>query len=172
MKILVFSDSHGGTAYIRAALAAHRGSTDLVYFLGDGIRDITDVLADFPEIPRVIVTGNCDSALTLAACGIDAPTEDVRCADGLRVLALHGHTARVKWGYDPLIYRASEVRADIVLFGHTHIPENRFVNDPDGTARRILLFNPGSVGTGMTHSYGVIYVVGGQISADHGYAKL
>ena len=171
MKILVFSDSHGGAAYIREALAAHRGSTDIVYFLGDGIRDITDVLADFPEIPRVIVSGNCDSALALAACGTDAPAEDVRTVDGLRVLAMHGHTARVKWGYDPLIYRASEVQADIVLFGHTHIPENRFVNDPNGTARRILLFNPGSVGTGMTHSYGVIYVVGGQISADHGYVK-
>lgn len=172
MKILVFSDSHGNPACIRAALDAHRGSTDLVFFLGDGVRDITDVLADFPEIPRVIVAGNCDSPLTLAACGIDAPTEEIRTVDGLKILAMHGHTARVKWGYDSLIYRASEVGADIVLFGHTHLPENHFVNDPGGVARRILLFNPGSIGTGMTHSYGVIYVIGGQISADHGYARL
>ena len=170
MKILVFSDSHGKASYVRAALNAHRGTTDALYFLGDGIRDITDVLADFPEVPAVILAGNCDSAMTIAACGIDAPTEDTRVLGGLRILAMHGHTAQVKWGYDALTYRASEVRADIALFGHTHIPENSFVSDPDGTERRILLFNPGSIGQSTAHTYGVIYIVGGQISAAHGYA--
>lgn len=172
MKILVFSDSHGSPLYIRAALNAHRGTTDAVYFLGDGIRDITEVLRDFPEIPSVIVAGNCDSALAFAACGVDAPLEDTRTLDGMKILALHGHTARVKWGYDALVYRASEVGADIVFFGHTHIPENRFISDPANGTRRILLFNPGSVGQSTAHSYGVLYVVGGQISASHGYAKL
>ncbi len=171
MKILVFSDSHGNPAYIRAALRAHSGTADLLYFLGDGIRDIADVLKDFPEIPRVIVSGNNDSALAAAAAGIDAPAEDIRTMDGVKILALHGHNARVKWGNDALIYHASEVGADLVLFGHTHIPENITVNAPFGNARRIHLFNPGSVGLSMDHPYGVIYVIGGRISADHGTAR-
>ncbi len=168
MKILVFSDSHGNPEAIRAALRAHGGTADLLYFLGDGVRDIADVLADYPEIPRVILSGNNDSALAAAAAGIEMQVEDVRTVDGVKILALHGHTVRVKWGYDALLYRAEEVGADLVLFGHTHVPENTAVNGLGDTARRIHLFNPGSVGLSMTHPYGVIYVIDGKISADHG----
>jgi len=172
MKILVFSDSHGGPAYIRAALNAHRGDTDAVYFLGDGIRDIAEVMQDYPGLPFIVTAGNCDSAAAVAASGIAAEAEDVRTLDGVKILALHGHTVDVKFSYDRLLYRATEVGADLVLFGHTHIQENRSENAVFGTARRIHLFNPGSVGTGFLHSYGVIYVIGGRISADHGRAVL
>ncbi len=172
MKILVFSDSHGSPDYIRAALRAHGGTADLLYFLGDGVRDIAAVLEEYPHIPRVILSGNNDSALAAAAAGIAVQTEDIRTVEGVKIFALHGHTARVKWGYDIMICRASELEADLILFGHTHVPENTSVNAPFGISRRIHLFNPGSVGLSMTHPYGVIYVIDGKISADHGTASL
>ena len=171
MKILVFSDSHGDSASLRRALAQHRGTADAVVFLGDGAADMASAILDAPEAARCILAGNCDSRYALAAAGIDAQSEAVLNFGGLRFLALHGHTRRVKYGYESLLMRASEVQADAVLFGHTHIPENEFVPDPMFPERRILLFNPGSIGMTLTHPYGVINVVNGEISADHGHAE-
>lgn len=172
MKILVFSDSHGDSAYMRAALRAHRGDTDLVYFLGDGIRDFANAMADFPSTPHIVISGNNDSAIAAVAAGMEAVSRDARTIDGVRILAVHGHSERVKWGHESLICKAAETGADLVLFGHTHTPENRCVTVPFESERRIHLFNPGAVGPSLAHTYGVIYVISGKISADHGYAKL
>ena len=170
MKMLVFSDSHGQTAPIRRAIEAHRTDVDLLYFLGDGVRDICNVLEEYPAIPAVIVRGNCDSPLVISACGIHADEEDLRTLDGVRILAMHGHTAGVKYGGEDLLFRAAKADAAIALYGHTHTPENRSVRAPFGTHERILFFNPGSIGQDPTHPYGVIYIVNGQVSADHGRA--
>lgn len=168
MKILVFSDSHGHAEYLRAALAAHR-TADAAVFLGDGASDAAAAFSDFPHIPHCILAGNCDSRLALSAAGIDAQQQALLNFGGLRFLALHGHTAHVKSGYGGLLRLASDSGADAVLFGHTHIPENSFIPAPSGLERRLLLFNPGSIGLSDSHSYGVIHVVDGQISAAHGY---
>ncbi|MEG0145820.1 MAG: metallophosphoesterase family protein, partial [Clostridia bacterium] len=50
----------------------------------------------------------------------------------------HGNTYRVKQGLLMLAYGAREVGADIVLYGHTHIPSV----DRDGP---LLLINPGAL---------------------------
>lgn len=170
MKILVFSDSHGAPHYIRAALRQHGESADAVIFLGDGALDANTVFREFPDIPAYILRGNCDSALRLAACGIDAPEEEVISLGGVRFLALHGHTVHVKSGFGHAILHAAEKQADVLLFGHTHIPENRSVVYPDDPEHRLLLFNPGSVGMSQNHSYGVIHAIDGRISAGHGSA--
>ena len=52
-----------------------------------------------------------------------------------KILLTHGHRYRVKYGYDRLLSRAKEISADIVVFGHTHVPENTYIDN-------ILLFNP------------------------------
>lgn len=170
MKILVFSDSHGAGHYIRAAIRSHEGQADALVFLGDGAADAHAVFREFPDIPSYIVRGNCDSALRLSAEGIDAPEEEILYVGGLRFLALHGHTAHVKSGYGQVLLHASKMQVDGVLFGHTHIPENRSVPDPKNPESRILLFNPGSVGMSREHSFGVIHIVDGKISAGHGHA--
>ena len=167
MKILVFSDSHGRPDCIRRAITAHQTDTDLICFLGDGVRDICEVLADFPAIPAVILQGNCDSPLACSACGIEAPEEEVRTLDGVKILMMHGHTAGVKYGPEDLLCRASKAGAAIALYGHTHTPENQSYRAAFGPNERILLFNPGSIGH-YPHSYGVIYIVNGQFSAAHG----
>ena len=170
MKILVFSDSHGAPAYIRTALRQHAGDVDAAVFLGDGVIDAANVFREFPDIPNYIVRGNCDSALRLSACGIDAPEEDVITLGGLRFLLLHGHTAQAKSGYGQMLLLAEKRQVNVVLFGHTHVPENRSVIAPSDPEKRILLFNPGSVGMSQNHSYGVIHVIDGKISAGHGSA--
>ena len=170
MKILVFSDSHGAPAYIRTALRQHEGQADAVVFLGDGVLDAAAVWEEYPDIPAYMVRGNCDSALRLIANGIDAPEEDVITLGGLRFLILHGHTAGAKSGYGQMLLLAEKHRADGVLFGHTHMPESRSVPAPGDPDRRIFLFNPGSVGMSQDHSYGVIHIVDGLISAGHGSA--
>ena len=77
MKILVFSDSHGSPSYIRTALRQHGGQADALLFLGDGVLDAVTVFSEYPDILSYTVRGNCDSALRLAAGGIDAPEEEV-----------------------------------------------------------------------------------------------
>ena len=171
MKILVFSDSHGAPSYIRAAMKAHRDA-DAAVFLGDGAADAASVFADFPAVPHCILRGNCDSALALRAHGLDAEEEVVLNFGGVRFLCLHGHTRGAKSGYGRMILRAAEVEADAVLFGHTHMPENDYTHSPADPSRRILLFNPGSVGLSYNHTYGVINIVGGMISAGHGRADV
>ena len=170
MKILIFSDSHGAPSYIRTAMAAHRDAEAAV-FLGDGAADAADVFADFPAVPHCILRGNCDSSLSLSARGLDAAEETVLDFGGLRFFCLHGHTRGAKSGCGRMLLRASELHADAVFFGHTHIPENDWAHDPADPSRRILFFNPGSIGMSYDHSYGVLHIVNGMISAGHGRAK-
>lgn len=170
MKILVFSDSHGGARYISAALAAHRGTADVVVHLGDGVADMLRALEEYPELPRILLRGNCDLSTDLFGSSMPILQENLQTLDGLRFLMLHGHTARVKYGYESMIERASALQADVVLFGHTHIPESGFVPDPNQSGKRIYLFNPGSIGNGA-HPYGVLYAMDGQISAGLGHVE-
>lgn len=170
MKFLVFSDSHGGKRYISAALAAHRNTVDAAIFLGDGISDMLYAMEEYPALPHILIRGNCDSAYASVGSNTPVLQENLQTLEGVRFWMLHGHTARVKYGYETLLARAAELEADAVLFGHTHIPENTSVVNPVHPEKRILLLNPGSIGTGTSHSYGVVYVIQGKISAGHGYA--
>ena len=42
MKCLVFSDSHGDTAYIKRAILKNKDA-EVLFFLGDGLYDIDEV---------------------------------------------------------------------------------------------------------------------------------
>jgi len=44
----------------------------------------------------------------------------------------------VKWGYDRIAYYGQEKEADILLFGHTHVPFMDYYG-------KMLLLNPGSI---------------------------
>ena len=67
-----------------------------------------------------------------------------------------------------LLLLAQKHGVDGILFGHTHVPESRSVPSPWDPEKNVFLFNPGSVGRSQNHSYGVIHIVNGQISAGHG----
>ena len=142
MRILVVSDSHGDTATLRRVLLAQT-SAEVVFFLGDGERDIEAVRPDFPQKQFVCVSGNCDFAPLY-------PTQECRLLCGKKIIACHGHTFGVKGGWERYLAYARKIGADLALFGHTHQALARY---EDG----IYLMNPGSL-RGYGGTYGLIDV--------------
>lgn len=132
MKILVISDSHGRVAALREAVQA-QPHAEMILFLGDGDREI-DLLRNElpPDRTLYTVRGNND-------WGSDAPDERIVEVCGVRILMMHGHKYHVKWGVDEAIAAACVQDAQVLLFGHTHVPLNTY---RDG----IHILNPGSVG--------------------------
>ena len=116
MKILVFSDSHSNSHRIKEAIDLHHAKCDCVIFLGDGIRDIEYIKEQYPQIPFFIVKGNCDFFAK------DFEEEKLLCLENFKIFITHGHLYGAKSGYGRLAYRARELGADAVFFGHTHIP--------------------------------------------------
>lgn len=58
-------------------------------------------------------------------------------AKNIKILFSHGHTFGVKYSLDRIYYKAKEIGAKIVLFGHTHC---RYYSYEDG----VHILNPGS----------------------------
>ena len=83
------------------------------------------------------VPGNCD----WGSC--DQP-ERLLEIGGVRIFALHGHTRNVKRSPMAAMYAAKEYGAQVLLFGHTHVP----LVDNDGS---LLTLNPGAAGTRCAH---------------------
>ena len=138
MRILVVSDSHGDVFGLREAIEAQPKARMIVH-LGDGERDMDALSHLFEEIKVVQVRGNTD-------LGVFAPNTCVETVEGKRVYCTHGDRENVKGGTDKLKRIARGEKADIVLFGHTHVPKNEY---KDG----LYIFNPGSIKQG---SYGVV----------------
>lgn len=134
MKYLVLSDSHGNVDNMVRAVELVKPQG--IIHLGDGWRDVEELRELFPSLPLEQVPGNCDFG---------------------RFEALeHGHTLGVKTGLLRAQYRALEMNADILLFGHTHVP---LVD----AASRPMMMNPGSIGDPRRPTYGVLEFRDGQI---------
>ena len=156
LKLLVFSDTHGHESYIERAIKAHGEKADALIFLGDGILGANEVFAGYPHIPHVCVRGNCD---VYATGEVDEALVDM---GGIKILCMHGHKYSVKSTLVRATYRALEREADMVLFGHTHVPEEK-------REMGVVLFNPGSLGRGYPErTYGVVEIVDGEIVCGHG----
>ena len=147
MKYLVLSDSHGNVD--KMARAVEREKPDGIIHLGDCWRDAEELHELFPHLPLEQVPGNCDF-------GRFEALERVLILDDHRVLIAHGHTMGVKTGLLRAQYRALEQNADLLLFGHTHVPL------VDASARPMLL-NPGSIGDVRRPTYGVLEFRDGKI---------
>jgi putative phosphoesterase len=139
MKILVFSDTHGDKSKIQQAMLSH-SNADVIVHCGDGENDLEAMKGMFPYKAYYNVRGNCDFCSSL-----DPVLEFT--LEGKKFMVTHGHLYNVKWGTQNLIYSALEKKVDIVLYGHTHIPENEYI---DG----LYVMNPGSC-----HGYGATYGV-------------
>jgi len=138
MRILVLSDSHERVSLLELAIAAQPAAQHL-FFLGDGLADIDSAAALFPKVSVFKVCGNCDFSG-------NAPLEGLETLGGKRIFFTHGHRLAVKLADAVLAQTAAAQRADIVLYGHTHVPVHRFENG-------IHFFNPGALKDGR---YGVI----------------
>ena len=149
MKILVMSDSHGGNNTLLNTVSLE--SPDLILHLGDHDRDCMDIGLEFPEIPLRSVRGNCDRSSN----GLDI---DEFTLNGKRFFMTHGHLYRVKTGLTQIVDTARARGADILLFGHTHIPLNT-------TRENLILINPGSICMGAK-TYAVLDIDGGTVLCD------
>ncbi|MFD1850128.1 metallophosphoesterase family protein [Oceanobacillus bengalensis] len=124
-KVLIVSDSHGLTEELSAIKARHQIS-NLIH-CGDSELDFnTDELEGFYK-----VRGNCDMDSMF-------PNEEVITIDGLTFFVTHGHLYNVKMNLMKLSYRAEEVGANVICFGHTHIAGAEKID-------RQLFINPGSI---------------------------
>ena len=149
MKCLVFSDSHGYTEHMERALRLHPDA-EVVFFLGDGLREVDDVAARHSDKFWVAVRGNCDF-YPLFGDRAAEKTETVSLS-GYTVTATHGDLFGAKYGCAELISLARKTGSDVVLFGHTHAPFTRYVSEYD---KPFYLFNPGSISL-SSGSFGVI----------------
>lgn len=126
MRIGVFSDSHGDISNARR-FCESVAPLDCLFHLGDYAAD-ADKLSKLFACPAYTVRGNCDYRS-------DQPLERVVDLGGKRFLLLHSHQY---YFMDALLYRGEEVRADMVCYGHTHVPDL----SADGPR---LILNPGSL---------------------------
>ena len=164
MKCLCFSDSHGTSAGIRRALNMHRDA-EVVFFLGDGLSDFEEIIRDKSRA-YFAVRGNCDSSALLG--DIMVKKTDSITILGHRIFLTHGDLYGVKYGLDGISKLAVDHSADIVLFGHTHQPLEKYISTDDGG---YYLFNPGSIGGGfgVKPSYGVINITEQGVLLSHGF---
>lgn len=167
-NFLIFSDIHGDLDSARAVMERQIVPPDALLFLGDGIRDVEFLRSFYPYLNIIGICGNCD--IFSSARSDDYPDERVEDLCGFRVLMMHGHTRGVKGGVGSAIKRALELDADILLFGHTHVPTERCFSREELSClsdrdRPLLIFNPGSIREG---SFGTLTFRAGKPMFSHG----
>ncbi len=113
MNIVVASDTHGRAD--RLAEVLRRAGADVLLFLGDGLRDLAVV--DEARVTVRAVRGNCDWFW-----GESAPEARLESFGKYRVFMTHGHRYGVKSGIEHAAAAAAENGADVLLYGHTHVP--------------------------------------------------
>jgi putative phosphoesterase len=132
MKVLAFSDSHGASGLIEEMLLREK-DCQTVFFLGDGMSETERIMARYPDRKFICVRGNNDWHST-------ADTEAYKYIDGVTVMSCHGHKFNVRFALRDLLTAAKGVRANIVLYGHTH--KSGMYNDP---VTGICAINPGAL---------------------------
>ncbi|MBS4194864.1 metallophosphoesterase [Lederbergia citri] len=127
MKLLVVSDSHGNKAVLQDLNATYKKQVDAMIHCGDSELSAADpVLESF-----TVVRGNCDMDSAF-------PNERILKLDDSIIFVTHGHLHRVKSSLLKISYRAKEVGADFVFFGHSHLLGAEMID-------KALYLNPGSI---------------------------
>ncbi|MBF0706346.1 metallophosphoesterase [Alkalihalobacillus hwajinpoensis] len=128
MKVLVVSDNHSSNEELQNLVERHQNEVECMIHCGDSEFDY-DASEMLPF--QVRVSGNCDYDHRY-------PDESVDKVGNKTVFTTHGHLYNVKMTLMKLQYKAEEVQADLVCFGHSHEVLSVF---EEGT----LFLNPGSV---------------------------
>ena len=150
MKILVLSDSHSALYFMCTCIRCVK--PDAVIHLGDYFEDGKAMEEEHPHIPFHLVPGNCDH-YRVAPWQAQILSYPI---GGVSVYMTHGHKHQVKMTLSRLLADARASRADIVLYGHTHVADCH--KEEDG----LWVLNPGSCGYGGG-SAGVIETENGKI---------
>ena len=129
MKVLVITDTHGAVRRLREIFAREQHYACCI-FLGDGERDLAPYFPR-PGVTLLAVRGNNDRPSSL-------PLILTAEVGGKKLFLTHGKGLHCKRDLSELCEIAHYAKADIALFGHTHLPLQAHDNG-------MLIFNPGSV---------------------------
>ena len=164
MKCLCFSDSHGSSYYMKKALDIHPDA-EVIFFLGDGVSDFERLAGDDRTRAYLPVRGNCDHSSVFRGEVLKKTDEITLC--GRKFVFTHGDLYMVKYSDEGLKKLADSSGADVVIFGHTHTPLERYVNSD---LQNVYFFNPGSISGayGNVPTYGVISMDEDNILFSHG----
>jgi putative phosphoesterase len=123
-KALIMSDNHGDLQVIDTVIQGN--AADAIFHCGDWCERLE-------RLPRGVhlVRGNCDDDPRI-------PEERIVPWGMFRILVVHGHRYQVKNSLLSLKYKAEEVGANLILFGHSHQP----LCIQDGEK---IFLNPGSL---------------------------
>lgn len=135
MIIGIMSDSHGDALAIQKAAEA-LPQAECWLHAGDFYAD-SEYLAKITGKKVYGVAGNCDGFGFLRQVEPDKLEKFIELA-GWKIWLQHGHRYDVKSGTDDLIEDAVQIGMDIVVYGHTHVVDNR-------QQEKLLVLNPGSV---------------------------
>lgn len=128
MKVGILSDTHMMKKFMDMTIP-YLKDCDLIIHAGDNFSD-SKYIHSMTNVGVMAVKGNCDFE--------NVEEELVFEVEGKTIFLCHGDRYGVKYGIDEIEKKAKEYEADIVIFGHTHIP---LQIEKDS----ILYINPGSV---------------------------
>jgi putative phosphoesterase len=154
MKYLVLSDSHSSLSFMRRCVDAVK--PDGILHLGDHYDDGETLAEDYPHIRMYQVPGNCDRY----RCPPWVQEIRIENIAGATVYMTHGHKHGVKMDIGKLLSDARKAKAEVVLYGHTHIPN--CYREPDG----LWVLNPGSCGY-YGGSAGILVIEDGKVRSCH-----
>jgi putative phosphoesterase len=153
--VVVLSDTHiraGGRRRLPDQVYAALDGADLILHAGDIVTaDLLDELSGFAPTHAVLGNNDVDPRLS------HLPETRLEVLDGVRVAMVHDSGPRA--GREGRLRRRFP-DADVVVFGHSHIPWNQ--HGIDGQ----LLFNPGSPTERRSqprHTYGVLDLASGEV---------
>lgn len=144
MKILIASDVHGSSAYLKKVIDAYRNEkANLLVLLGDiynhGPRNplpteyapmsVSELLNAIKE-ELVVIKGNCDSQVDTLISDFDFIEDMLVISGDKKVLLTHGHV----FNKDSL----PKTKVDAIIYGHFH---TGFIEKKDG----VVCANAGSV---------------------------
>lgn len=150
MQITVVSDTHNNGKSLEKILELSKKS-DVIFHLGDNLKDAEYLEKNFHgKVYKV--KGNCD----YENYGVDEEIVDI---EGKRFFLTHGHKYNVNYGLNKIYFRGLELKADCILYGHTH--RKLLVNEEE-----VYIFNPGSISLPRDNSasIGYIKIENGQIN--------
>lgn len=129
MRIAVVSDTHGNNKDIIEKLSEIK-KPDMLLHLGDYVADGV-IISKALGLESIIVRGNGDYLYT------QYDEDKLIELKGKKLFLTHGHKYNLQSGITNLYYRGLELGADIVLFGHIHVPIIEKIEN-------MIIMNPGS----------------------------
>lgn len=129
MKVLIISDSHGRDINLKRVINKIK-PIDLLIHLGD-FEGSFDYISKIAGCPVEAVSGNNDFFSNI-------DKEKIIKVGKYKVFLSHGHRFGVSYSLDRIKNIGKQYGANIIMFGHTHIPYINITED-------IWTINPGSI---------------------------